>query len=584
MQIELFNKHRLQNKLTFYPLLWFGIGLFATFLATMILIKIYLDSYLMNQTVAYTQQIAKDIVAVIEQDKETISTLVLTDTMRDLNHTERIAITLERVLNQNRNFLEGYVLDCNGRTLVGVSLLKIFPNGYPSFKKQYIYERARNGNIAVSGWENFTEKYRPYWYMAVPIEKYQGNVIGVLIVTINLRRISNLILTSQGARYGNPILLDRHGDILVHLNQSLLGRHWNVKGITNKLSKGEIGTAKYYDRQGRYVLAAYQSLNVYGWGLVVQIPPDQTIYIIRNKVILLFGMMTLAIFTIAGMLIYMAAGKIVAPIKKLTKASVKFGKGHQVTYFPEDGEDEIAELSTAFYDMELRINEFEKQRAQYISMIAHDLRNPFTSITEIFRSLQKEGFFNNDSSANLQTIQLKLEQVNRMILDLLDFSKIDLGQISFHFEMVSVKYLFEDVITGYMKQKNKFILKSFPDNICIWVDPIRLQQIIQNIFDNCLRYTPIESSVEIDCWLEKDKVQIEIIDHGLGIPEEIVANLFTPFQTANPSYHNSNGLGMSIAKKLALSMNGDLNLKSFKNKGTVVHLYFPSHPAEEPKV
>ena len=358
--MKLFNKSYLQNKLTFIPLIGFAIGLAVTFVSVVLLIRLYLDNYLFSQVIAYTQQIATDITTLIDRDQETIIAFTLSDTLRDMNNTPRLTTVLERLLSQNRNFLEGYVVDLNGRTLVGVSRLRVFDKKLPNFQGQPIFQEAKKDKIDVSGWENFTEKYRLYWYMAVPIEKYPGAVQGVFIVTIDLRRFEDAILTSQGAKYGNPILIDRNGQVLVHLDRSKLGANWSKLEVVRRVMRGEIGTAHYYDENHQYVLAAYQPLEPYGWGLIVQVPPEQTIYIIRNKVILLFSLMTVAMFLITGLLTYLAAGKVVAPLEELTQATQEFGHNKMLNYQPVSGSDEIAQLSTSFYEMAVGLSEIDR--------------------------------------------------------------------------------------------------------------------------------------------------------------------------------------------------------------------------------
>jgi signal transduction histidine kinase len=576
MRVTLFSKQsHLQNKLTFYPLFWFTIGLFISFTATVVLIKLYLDNYLMTQIEAYSQQTAKDVTNIIDRDKETISAFLLSDIMRDLGNETRLTIALERLLSQNKNFLEGYVVNLDGQTLVSVSLLKAFPGGQPDFHEQEIYQEAKQGHIGISGWENFIDKNQPYWYMAIPIEKYPGKVIGVLIVTIDLRRIEDTILTSQGAKYGNPVLVDHEGIVLVHLDRSKLGNNWGHLKIIQKVIHGEIGTTNFYDDKGQYVLAAYQPLAPYDWGLIIQVPPGQTIDVIRYRIILLFSLMMIVIFIVTGLLTYVAAGSIVIPIKELTRASQKFGRGERIEYSPVDGNDEIAQLSNAFCEMASSIQNYEKQRAQYISMIAHDLRNPLTSLTEFFKQTSENTPVQDDRISNLRLI--KLEQVNRMLNDLLEFSQLDLGQITFNPETVSVRYLCEDVIAGYREQISKFKLLPFSEQICVWADPIRLQQIIQNILDNSLKYTPQESIVTIHCKAHEclNWVEIIISDNGPGFSPEVLANLFQPFQPNPLHKEGSYGLGLAIAKKLALRMNGDLKVESVKGLGATFRILLP---------
>ncbi|TCL58332.1 signal transduction histidine kinase [Hydrogenispora ethanolica] len=584
MRMKLFGKlSQLHSKLVLYPLIGCAVGLGLTVLATAISTKVYLDRYLMEQTAAYAQQIVKEITATVERDKETLATFVLSDTVRDLRRTDRLTVALERLLSKTRNFLEGFVIDSGGKTVAGVSLMHSFSDGYPDFGTQAIYREARRGKIAVSGWENLTEKSRPYWHMATPIEQYPGKIIGVLLVTVDLRRINDIILTSQGAKYGDPILIDRQARVLVHLDRSKLGSSWDRAGIARKLAAGQSGTAKYHDRPGRYLLAAYQPLPPYGWGLIVQIPPEQTLSIIWNRMILLFGFMAgmifiiLVVFVSTELLAYRAAGQIVTPIKRLTEATQQFGRGRQLEYQPVSGDDEIAQLSVSFYDMALQLTDFEKQRAGYISMIAHDLRNPLSTIQAIFRDLQHHGLDERRKAENLAAITLKLEQVNRMVNDLLEFSRLDLGQVRFEPEPVSVRYLCQDVIAGYLEQRNRFQMRPFPETLCVWADPVRLQQILQNILDNCLKYTPAGSAVVIDCRAESGHALITVSDSGDGIPEAVLANLFKPFQSGSPQQRTSYGLGIAIAKKLALAMGGDLSVQSVSGQGTTFTIRLPLH-------
>lgn len=567
MRMQLFNQPaNLQLKLTFYSLFWFTVGLLATFIVTVILIKLYLDTYLTNQTIVYSQQTARDIINTIDRDKETISAFLLSDTMRDSDNQTRRSIAIERLLSQNKNFLEGYLINLKGQTLVSVSLLRTFSANKPDFAGEKIYQDAKSGRIGISGWENFTDKNQPYWYMALPIEKYPGKIIGVLIVTIDLRRIEDAVLTSPGAKYGYLVLVDRDGKVLVHPDRSKLGNNWSKLKIVQRVIHGEIGHAYYYNEKGQYVLAAYQPLEPYPWGLIVHVAPEQTIDVFHNKVILLYSLMIIVIIVITGPLTYIAAGRIVVPIKELTRTSQKFGQRETIQYSPVDGNDEIAQLSAAFYEMAASIQDHEKQRAQYISMIAHDIRNPLRLITK-YLQMTSVDTPNSDQKLKHPGFTM-LEQVNRMISDLLEFSRLDLGEISFNFEMVSVKYLCEEVISGYREHSHKFIIQPFSEQICVWADPIRLQQILQNIFDNSLKYTPSESTITIHCRTQAAMVEILISDTGPGIPPEVLPDLFKPFHPNSYQKEGSYSLGLAIAKKLAIRMNGDLKAESVKNQGS----------------
>ena len=201
-------------------------------------------------------------------------------------------------------------------------------------------------------------------------------------------------------------------------------------------------------------------------------------------------------------------------------------------------------------------------------MIAHDLRNPLTSIKEIFNLLQTDSIAEAEKLENFSVIKTRLELVHRMVDDLLEFSRLDLGRIQFNPEVVSVKFLCQDILAGYRGQNQEIVLKPFAEDICVWADPIRLQQIIQNVLDNCLKHTSAQTKVTIDCYKDGEKVRIEISDNGPGITPEILSCLFEPFQNGGRK-KESYGLGMAIAKRLAVGMKGDIFVMSELDSGSM---------------
>ena len=574
MRMRLFsNRSSLQRRLTFYPLFWFFIGLVVTFIATATTIKIYLDNYLVTQIQAYARQISRDVTSLIERDRQTVFAFLLSDSIREMRDPAKMEVLLERLLSQNKNFLEGFVVNPKGQCIIAASRLRIFSDNRPDFQEQPIFQEAKGGQTAVSGWENFSERKRPYWYMAVPIRKYPGDISGVFIVTIDLSRIEDVILTSEGAKYGNAILLDHNANVLVHLDWSKLGNNLGNLGAAQKAIRGEIGTVAYTNNEGQYVIAAYQPLNPYGWGLIVEVPPGQTVYIIRNKVILLFGFMTVFMFVVTGVMLYWAARKIVRPIRELTLATRLFGRDQKVEYQHIAGKDELAQLSEAFAEMANSIKDFEKNRAQYIAMIAHDLRSPIASMKELFKTIQHDHSNPEQKEQNVKGLNHRMEQVQRMINDLLEFSRLDMGQLTFYPEIVSVRNAIEDVISGYPTMRQKFVMKSFAEEICVWADPLRFQQIIGNIVDNSIKHTAPETKVVFDCQTDSEQVKIIVADNGNGINPDILENLFKPFHSSSKQ-KGSFGLGLAIAKKLAQEMKGDLKVSSKVNEGTTFMITF----------
>lgn len=161
-----------------------------------------------------------------------------------------------------------------------------------------------------------------------------------------------------------------------------------------------------------------------------------------------------------------------------------------------------------------------------------------------------------------------------MVGDLLEFSRLDLGQVNFCPEMVSVKYLYQDVLAGYRNTGREIIIKPFSEEICAWADPLRLQQIIQNILDNALKHTPAGTTITLDCRQQGETICVVIADNGPGINPEILINLFEPFQNGGRK-PGSYGLGMAITKRLVKGMKGNISVESTPGQGSIFIVELP---------
>lgn len=221
-------------------------------------------------------------------------------------------------------------------------------------------------------------------------------------------------------------------------------------------------------------------------------------------------------------------------------------------------------------DLELandKLKELDQQKSEFVSLASHQLRGPLTAIKG-YVSLILEGDFGQISAEVKDALEKVFKSTNDLVVvvgDYLDVSRIDQGRMKYDFTNFNLKDLVETVVNEQKPsiEKAKLGIKfdfSPNENYDINADRGKIKQIIGNFLDNSIKYTP---HGEIHVWVSKNnqtkKVLVTISDTGVGIPEEVLPQLFEKFTRA-PDASKTNiigtGLGLYVAKKMVESHHG----------------------------
>lgn len=239
-----------------------------------------------------------------------------------------------------------------------------------------------------------------------------------------------------------------------------------------------------------------------------------------------------------------------------------------------------AEEATKVAEEATRIAEdVVKAKQQFLSNMSHEIRTPMNAIIGFTKVLLKTELTDNQKEY-LTAIKISGEALTVVVNDILDLAKVDSGKMTF--EQIPFKietsisamlHLFETKI----KEKNLELVKIYDKNIpdVLIGDPVRLHQIILNLFSNAVKFTS-QGTITVSVKIlndEGDNVTIEfaISDTGIGIPEENIETIFEVFQQASSGtarLYGGTGLGLAIVKQLVESQGGTLNVKSKLNEGT----------------
>ncbi|NVN17347.1 response regulator [Muricauda sp. HICW] len=226
-----------------------------------------------------------------------------------------------------------------------------------------------------------------------------------------------------------------------------------------------------------------------------------------------------------------------------------------------------------------------KSREQLISTVSHDLRTPLNTISGYSDLIGQSGL-NSEQSNYLKKIQSSSDYVEKLVNDLLDFSKLEAGKIQLDKVPFLLSQLIADTATDFEEMQSKkgvsLQLKVSEDlKTPIINDPFRIRQILSNLIGNAFKFTD-EGYVKVTATVvEKSKskwAKIEVEDTGIGIPVEKQEAIFQEFIQAGESTEKKQigyGLGLTISKKLTELLDGTLSLSSEVNKGSTFTVEIP---------
>ena len=227
-------------------------------------------------------------------------------------------------------------------------------------------------------------------------------------------------------------------------------------------------------------------------------------------------------------------------------------------------------------------------KASFLAAMSHELRTPLNAIggyTELL-AMGIGGEVSDEQRAYLQKIQRSQRHLLNIINDLLNFSRIEAGQIEYQIGAVPLHESLQGVAAMLAPQaaekQIQMVLGPCPATLIARADRVKLEQIILNLCSNAVKFTSPGGRVEVGCHRRGAQVEVTISDTGVGIAAEHMERIFEPFVQLGrglTSQHEGTGLGLAISRDLARAMGGDLRVESEKGRGSTFTLTLPAADA-----
>ena len=258
---------------------------------------------------------------------------------------------------------------------------------------------------------------------------------------------------------------------------------------------------------------------------------------------------------------------------------------------PVRSRDELGELAASFNRMNSALVRSTELRRQMTADIAHELRTPVSVIMGHAEAVH-DGVLA-PSLESFEIIRDEVERLDGLIEDLRTLSRADAGELPIEFQRVFPNRLLEKVQSMHKQQaarKNITIdLRMDPDLPEISADPGRLVQVVSNLVDNALLYTPEGGRVLLSARVVADDLELRVQDSGPGIEENEIDLVFERFYRSDLSRQRNaggSGLGLAIAKSIVEKHGGSIWAESKPGEGTtiVIHLPLPDEATSNPEI
>ena len=233
----------------------------------------------------------------------------------------------------------------------------------------------------------------------------------------------------------------------------------------------------------------------------------------------------------------------------------------------------------------------ERDRREFVSNVSHELRTPLTSMRSYIETLSEGAWQDQEIAPRFLKITLdETDRMIRMINDLLDLSRMDNGNLKLNIEMVNFNELVNfvldrfDVIIANSEKKYRIVREFTQRPLFVEVDTDRMIQVIDNIMNNAIKYSPDGGKITVRLIETHNNVILSITDQGLGIPKKDISRIFDRFyrvDKARARKQGGTGLGLAISKEVVKALGGTIWATSIENYGSTFYISLPYEPFEE---
>jgi len=269
------------------------------------------------------------------------------------------------------------------------------------------------------------------------------------------------------------------------------------------------------------------------------------------------------------------------PVRSLIQTIRSVSRGRMDARVPtSQSRDELDELVTLFNSMLEKIETLINGMHGSLDAVAHDLRTPLARLRGTAEMALRSEQSKDTSREALADCVEEADRILTMLNTLMDISEAETGAMKLHLDEINISDLIRDTVELYehvAEDKKVSLHASSPHDVFLTADANRMRQVMANLMDNAVKYTPNGGRIDLEAFLQNHHTVITISDTGIGISEEEVPKIWNRLYRGDQSRSQRGlGLGLSLVKAVVQAHNGRIEVSSEPGSGSVFTLYLPT--------
>ena len=265
----------------------------------------------------------------------------------------------------------------------------------------------------------------------------------------------------------------------------------------------------------------------------------------------------------------------VVPLRKLMHATTEYADGNYEYKINFKRNDEFQDLANSLTYMSSEISNLDEYQKMFVANMSHDFRSPLTSIKGYATALQDGTIPYEMKDKYLDTILFETERLEKLTTSLLELNNLTSRQTLLHITSFDINKIIKKTAESFegigREKKITIKLSFFSSETFVDADQGKIQQIIYNLLDNAIKFSPDNSDIYISTLEKGDKAIISVKDHGTGIPKDSLGKIWERFYKTDPSRgkdKTGTGLGLSIVKEVITAHDENINVISTEGVGS----------------
>ena len=492
---------------------------------------------------------------------------------------------LTRTHDRMSSLSELYVLDETGRVVGGTRRERVGSD----LSETRLYSAAMEGRFFVGEWEDEDGTVRSVFHMATPIQSAQGQVLGVLGATVGPDEQPEFLNLSEhmAGHVESFILCSAGRPLFVSHPHAPVDYSQRMPSPLVDLPPGS--SARYVNYEGVDVIGISLPIRGIPWLYVAELPVRTAFGQLRSLRLLSGALEGVFALMLVG-IVWLVAGSIVSPLRRLVYAAERIRSGDLDAYVRVDSDDELGELSNTFNQMAqgLResaseiheLHEQELRRAAQLASvgelaagIAHEIKNPLAGASSGIDMLEQELEPSPSSQSLLRQVRTQLRRIESAIRDLLSYARPKQPTVGWVVPGQLVERVVELVGPQAEAAGIRIEQVAAGETRTVRVDPELLTQALVNLCLNGIQAMPAGGVLSIGVEQSGEEIHITVRDSGEGISESQMNEIFRPFFTTK---HRGTGLGLAITRSIVERHEGRLEVESVVGGGSCFTLVLPT--------